>query len=121
MADFDSIPLTSPSAEKAYPAGIAGNAARDSDGLHLYIDNPRVADLPKCGKITFYFERGPISLRESDGERAGSASVDLRLTEICDVEEEKEKDTPAKAADIIDEIFESVRNKPEAEADAEAE
>jgi hypothetical protein len=110
MAEFDPIPLSRPSeavfSEKPAPVEF------DGDGLHLFIDNPRVAELPENFCITFRGKRGPLTLRESGRGRPGSASADLTLVEICDVKEDDyEKPKVAEAKDVVDDIFESIRKE----------
>ena len=87
----------------------------DSGGLHLYVSQPRVVELPEQGLISFYYKRGPITLVEGGEDSEGRASADLTLTEICDVCEcevpgyTEEQETESK----IDEIFESLRGEKE--------
>lgn len=105
MPKFESIPLSFDGLNSpAMPEG----------GLNLYVSDPKVVDLPPEGKVTFKFKRGPVTLREGRGEQEGTASVDLSLFEICEVEEcpvsgpaEPDRETE----NAIDEIFESIRGK----------
>jgi hypothetical protein len=92
----------------------------EETGLYLFVTNPRVVELPEEGKITFVFKRGPVTLREGTEERPGSASVDLRLLEICDVcaceVEAREKGEYGESENAIDSLFESLRKEaPETE------
>jgi hypothetical protein len=112
MPKFEAISLGSSGSnipEVAYPSGS------NEPGLHLYVDNPRVVELPEEGKITFYFKRGPITVREGVEDRPGSASADLNLTEICDVCacEAPEYSEARETENKIDELFEELRGEKE--------
>ena len=92
----------------------------DSEGKNLYLDHPRVAELPEEGCITFKFRRGPVTLREGFSGHPGSASADLTLIEICNVKAEKvsyegpeEHEDESRTENQIDELFESLRSGSE--------
>jgi hypothetical protein len=111
MPKFEAIPLSFD--------GLNSPVVPDG-GLNLYVSNPKVVDLPEEGKITFKFKRGPVTLREGRGESEGTASVDLSLYEICEVEEcpvtgsaEPDRETE----NAIDDIFESIRGKKSEESE----
>ena len=110
MPKFSPIPLGS---DNGFPE-VAMNSSNDS-GLHLYVVHPDVVSLPSEGKVTFYFKRGPITLKEGREEEGASASVDLTLTEICCVEEceVEEKSAPKSAEYAIDKLFDELRGKSE--------
>jgi hypothetical protein len=93
-------------------------------GKHLYLDDPRVVELPECGCITFRFKRGPVTIKEGGSGREASASADLTLTEICAVKEEasgdvEEYEKSDKVENQIDKLFEELRGKEEAEEEKE--
>lgn len=106
MADFEPIQLTTP---PAYPSpSVPGE-----NGLYLHIENPRVADLPEEGEITFRFTRGPVTLVGSTKDSAARAYADLNLTEItcceaCKGEEKSEtKETESRIDELLEEALES--------------
>lgn len=88
-------------------------------GLNLYITNPRVLELPEEGYITFRFTRGKVRIVEGDDNRESEASVDLTVTEICDVkaDEGPEEKVHERAENAIDELFSQLRGKSEAEVE----
>jgi hypothetical protein len=119
MDSFSPITLSGGKSNYAHSLTSPPPVEQEADGLHLYIDNPRVINLPEQGCITFRFSRGPISARESFNGRPGSANVDLTLTEICDV---KAEDAPegTDPVDVVDQLFDSI-SEPKAETPDEGE
>ncbi len=86
------------------------------EGLYLHVSDPRVVDLPREGCITFRFTRGPATITEATGDEPARASVDLQLTEICEVEETEMEDlgeTKNEAAEKLDELFEKASSEEE--------
>lgn len=79
--------------------------ASPDGGLHLFIENPRVEELPECGEITFRYVRGPITEVEPLRGMPGRCSVDLTLTEICKVKACEPEDTK-RMEDDLDNLFE---------------
>ncbi len=114
---FSPIPLAkTPESYPSQPSPVS--AMSDTSGLSLFIDNPRVVDLPEQGCITFRFTRGPLTIRESGANRPGSASADLTLTEICEVTEE---DAPEgiESKDVVDDLFEKLRGEEDSKDEGE--
>lgn len=108
MADsFDPISLSESGATENLVS-----PGRAESGLHLYVSHPRVSELPEEGCITFRFKRGPRTVTEGDSGIA-RASVDLRLTEICDVEAHESDDEPKE--DPLDELFKKAASEAEKE------
>lgn len=109
---FDPISLAGNGPNQAYPVSPA--SVEEAEGKFLFLEHPRVVQLPEEGKITFYFKRGPVTVREPTEHSPGSASVDLRLTEICDVcacEVETPASDAQESSKLIDELFAKVRGK----------
>lgn len=106
MPKFSPIPL---SQDAPNTAGLMSEGY--DEGLPLFVDHPDVVSLPEEGKITFYFKRGPVTIKEGRGDEGASASVDLTLTEICAVEEceVEEKSEPKMAEHALDSLFEQLR------------
>lgn len=106
MPKFSPIPL---SQDVPNPAGLMSEEY--DEGLPLYVVHPDVVSLPESGKITFYFRRGPVTIKEGREDEGASASVDLTLTEICAVEEceVEEKSEPKMAEHALDSLFEQLR------------
>lgn len=118
---FDSISLS-----RSYGGELAANSpvSSEQDGKHLYLDDPRVVELPEEGCITFRFKRGPVTLVEGSDNRPGRASVDLTLVEICDVKAEELReygvgDESDQTESTIDSLFEKLRGEKEPEPAAE--
>lgn len=88
-------------------------------GLHLYIDDLCVLEMPDEGCVTFRYKKGPVTATEAKGDRPARASADLRLLEICDVKAEtSEKEEPADDVDeAIDELFEEALKAEVSEED----
>lgn len=116
--------------EEYAPISLAGSSngaavsspsyADQAAGLSLFIDNPEVANMPEEGLITFRFKRGPLTLRESDDSRPGSANAQFTLTEICDVTEDKGSSAKEpEAKDVVDELFKSIQEAAEKKAEDE--
>lgn len=80
----------------------------DGHGLHLYIDDLAVLDLPDEGCITFKYKKGPVTATEASEDRPARASATLRLLEICDAESEdlEEEKDETDSDKSIDELFE---------------
>lgn len=80
----------------------------DGDGLHLYLRDLCVLDLPDEGCITFKYKKGPVTATEASKDSAATASCDLTLTAICAVEAEtgEKVDKNDDADESIDELFE---------------
>lgn len=107
---FEPIDLT----ERGYEPIPSG----PSEGLHLFISDPRVVDLPDGGCITFKFKRGPVTLTESTKSSPGTASCDLTLLEICEVEHveeynDQDADNDSRPDNVIDELFREAREGSE--------
>lgn len=111
---FDTISLSS---NAGY--GIATPTASSSDCLHLFIDNPRIADLPKSGRFTFRYEKGPMTLREAGPERPAGASADFKLYEIVDAKAAPEQEDDSTPGDVLDKILEEVQAEAEKSGDGE--
>lgn len=90
-----------------YPASQCAPVEVSEQGLHLYVNNPRVIELPEEGCITFRFRRGPVTIVGPSRHGPGTASADLTLTEICEVEksEAEEYEKPTQLEGVIDELF----------------
>jgi hypothetical protein len=85
------------------------SAPSGSGGLHLYLRDLCVLDLPDEGCITFKYKKGPVTATEAGEDTAASASCDLTLTAICAVEAEegeKVEDDMDETSESIDELFE---------------
>lgn len=120
MASAEYTPISLAGADRN-AGSLTSPVEHEADGLHLFIDNPAVATMPEEGLITFRYRRGPLSLRESSGERPGSANADFTLTEICEVKEEKASSAvEAEAKDVVDELFESISKAAAEKAGDEA-
>lgn len=94
----------------------------EDSGLHLYIDDLCVLEMPDEGCVTFRYKKGPVTATEAKGDRPARASADLRLLEICDVEASaSEKEEPADdVEEAIDELFEeALRTEESAEDEVE--
>lgn len=91
------------------------------EGLHLFVEHPDVVSLPEEGKVTFYFRRGPVTIKEGREDEGASASVDLTLTEICACEEceVEEKSEPKMAEHALDSLFEQLRGGKEESGEEE--
>jgi len=86
----------------------------ESGGLHLYLRDLCVLDLPDEGCITFKFKKGPVTATEASEDSPASASCDLTLTAICDVKAEENKGTEMdsdETSESIDELFEKAARK----------
>ena len=118
MSEYAPIPLSSARGDTSagYANSTVSPVERDADGLHLFIDNPRVVELPEQGCITFRFSRGPVTITEASKSSAARAHVDLTLTEICDVKEE-EAPEGVEAKDALDELFAGIREPDEIDGD----
>lgn len=106
MSKFEAISLTQNSANYSpvIPCGPG------EDGLHLYVSNDRVTELPEEGEITFRFRRGPITVVEALRGQSGRASVDLSLKEICGVKAEKnESEYSNESNGVLDDLFEKAK------------
>lgn len=118
MAEFTPIPLSD---QHANPSGVPAPVS----GPSIYISNPRVLELPLRGCITFKFERRPITITEGIGGLKGNASAELRLLEICNVEEtedsEEHGETEDREEDLIDKLFREARSEPEEVEETESE
>ena len=114
MSDYQPISLSSGENHSVYKSDSP--VERESDGLHLFVSNPRVVDLPEQGCITFRFKRGPLTIKEGYKGSPGSASADLTLLEICDVKDEESPEVK-ESKDTIDEIFNSIRDESSAPAE----
>jgi hypothetical protein len=86
----------------------------DRDGLHLYLRDLCVLELPDEGCITFKFKKGPVTATEAGEDTPACASCDLTLTAICAVEAEENEGTekyPDKSSESIDDLFEQASRK----------
>lgn len=108
MSKFESIRLT-PDYTQCKPCSPSNPS---EDGLHLYVSNDRVTELPEEGEITFRFRRGPITTVEALRGSPGRASVDLSLFEICAVKADKnEQEYSGDGDSVIDDLFEKAKTE----------
>jgi hypothetical protein len=83
-----------------------------AEGLHLYLDNLCVLELPEEGIISFHYKKGPVTATEAGKGKPAHASADLLLTEICDYndgsdhENYKESEDSEDDNQTIDDLFE---------------
>lgn len=127
-SEFKPIRLNGEASSSAQPwDSISRQSEGDGDGLHLFLSHPRAIELPKSGCITFKFARGPVTVTEAYRDRPGSATVDLTLIEICEVEEHSDSETEEASEeisehlegdDLIDRLFDEAR---ESESEVENE
>ena len=104
----------------AYPMSSDG-----AEGLHLYLDNLCVLELPEEGIISFHYKKGPVTATEAGKGKPAHASADLLLTEICDYGEHDKNDESESSEESkdsyegqsIDDLFEEASESEKDKAD----
>lgn len=105
-------------ADSSHTVSFGGNRmdmSSEDYGLHLFLNNPCVLDLPAEGTITFRFKKGPMTVTEGTDKRPAKASADLCLYEIVSSEEgeaQKDDDTD-ESQDAIDDLFDKAQESSE--------
>lgn len=94
-------------------SGMA-TVASEFDFPTVRIEGPQALDFPEDCLVTFKVRRGEVVARSASRGRPASASVELHLVEVCDVEEcERDEEEVEDSVNPIDRLFEQTQSTPE--------